>query len=82
MRYISVLILECPMTKTQSREGTEARYRNWSEFFSTAFHVKTTENEVKFLWSSTCKQFRKGQGREPHVETLRLIWEVWSIKEY
>ena len=95
MHYISMLTLECPMTKTQSQERTEVRYRNWSEFSSTTFHVKTTENgrcafRVNRITGGWCLTLRwyshdpasKRSLEKPRAETSQLIWEVWSIREY
>ena len=95
MHYISMLALECPMTKTQSQERTEVRYRNWSEFSSTTFHVKTTENgrcafRVNRITGGWCLTLRwyshdpasKRSLEKPRAETSQLIWEVWSIREY
>ena len=95
MHYISMLTLECPMTKTQSQERTEVRYRNWSEFSSTTFHVKKTENgpcafranRITGGWCLTLRWYShdpvsKRSLEKPRAETSQLIWEVWSIREY
>ena len=95
MHYISMLTLECPMTKTQSQERTEVRYRNWSEFSYTTFHIKTTENGPRAFrvnritggWCLTLSWYShdpasKCSLEKPRAVTSRLIWEVWSIREY